>query len=63
MQGTKDAFATTEHARAIADAIPGARLALLEGVGHMIPQEAPERFDRLVREFLADYPPEPGLRV
>lgn len=63
VQGTKDAFATTEHARAIADAIPGARLALLEGVGHMIPQEAPERFDRLVREFLADYPPEPGLRV
>ena len=62
VQGTSDAFATVEHARAIVGAIPGARLVLLEGVGHMVLQEATERFDRMVRDFLGDYLSRPGMR-
>jgi sigma-B regulation protein RsbQ len=32
--------------------IPGSRLVVLDGVGHVSPVEAPERFTREVRAFL-----------
>ncbi len=33
--------------------IPGARLVVFDGVGHMLPQQAAEEFNRLVLDFLA----------
>ena len=37
----------------MADAIPGARLQVLEGVGHLTNVEAPDRFNELLRAHLA----------
>jgi pimeloyl-ACP methyl ester carboxylesterase len=39
--------------KALADAIPGARLEVLPGAGHMIPTEAPRALLKLLRGFLA----------
>jgi 2-succinyl-6-hydroxy-2,4-cyclohexadiene-1-carboxylate synthase len=44
------------RAGAIATAIPGARLALLEGAGHAAHRESPGRFRRLVLDFLEEVP-------
>jgi pimeloyl-ACP methyl ester carboxylesterase len=41
------------NGRTIAAKVPGARLVEFENVAHMIQLEEPERFDRLVLEFLA----------
>ena len=41
-----------EGAEAMAAAIPGARLELIPGVGHLAPLEAPEAFRALLLEFL-----------
>jgi abhydrolase domain-containing protein 6 len=35
----------------ILDAVPGARLELLEGIGHCPQVEVPERFTKLLLEF------------
>ena len=43
-----------DGASAMAEVIPGARLELIEGVGHLAPLEAPEQFRGLTLEFLAD---------
>jgi pimeloyl-ACP methyl ester carboxylesterase len=40
-------------AEAIAAQVPGARSVILPNVAHMVPQEAPEEFNRLALEFLA----------
>lgn len=45
--------AGSERARGIAAGIPGARLAIMEGVGHAPHREAPERFASLLLEFIA----------
>ncbi|MFQ5943114.1 MAG: alpha/beta fold hydrolase [Anaerolineales bacterium] len=37
---------------ALASAIPGARLEVIDGSGHATPLDAPEEFNRLLREFL-----------
>lgn len=37
----------------MADAIPGARLEILEGVGHLTNVEAPDRFNQILRAHLA----------
>lgn len=42
-----------ENSRALARAIPGSRLEILEGVGHGAVVEAPGRIVELVREFLS----------
>ena len=39
-------------ARLLADGIRNANLVELPGIGHLTPNEAPQEFNRLVREFL-----------
>jgi 2-succinyl-6-hydroxy-2,4-cyclohexadiene-1-carboxylate synthase len=45
--------AGSERARGIAAGIPGARLAIMEGVGHAPHREAPDRVASLLLEFIA----------
>ena len=44
--------AGSERARTVAAGIPGARLAIMDGVGHAPHREAPDRFRSLVLDFL-----------
>lgn len=53
MVGDLDEGGTIAACRKLATDIPNARLELFEGVAHMVNLEQPERFTRLVREFLA----------
>lgn len=50
--GQQDPLVTLEMAERTRDLIPGARLEVLEGVGHSAPVEAPERFTQLLLEFM-----------
>lgn len=52
LYGEDDQRAPTTVAAAMHEAIPGSRLEVLPGVGHGAAQEAPETFNRVVREFL-----------
>jgi pimeloyl-ACP methyl ester carboxylesterase len=54
MVGDLDEGGTIEACRKLATDIPGARFELFEGVAHMVNLEQPERFTRLVLDFLAD---------
>lgn len=54
MVGDLDEGGTIEACRKLANDIPGARFELFEGVAHMVNLEQPERFTRLVLDFLAD---------
>ena len=40
-----------DHPKALADAIPGAQLTMLEGAGHMAPVQVPDAFETAVRAF------------
>ena len=51
--GEADQLTPPEHSRAIAAAIPGARLALVPGAGHMLTMEQPQRVNTLLREWMA----------
>lgn len=50
--GTEDALPGTAQARAVAGAVPGARLELIEAAGHSPQIEAPAAFNRLLANFL-----------
>lgn len=50
---SNDAAIPPEISRAMATQIPGATLAVIDGVGHMSNLEAPDEFNRLVREHLS----------
>jgi pimeloyl-ACP methyl ester carboxylesterase len=50
--GTEDEFTPPHELRALAASIPGSRLALLEGCGHVCPMERPEAFNDVVAGFL-----------
>jgi pimeloyl-ACP methyl ester carboxylesterase len=52
--GSADRFTPRAHADAYTAGIAGARLAVIEGAGHMVPMERPEEFTAAVREFLVD---------
>jgi 3-oxoadipate enol-lactonase len=56
MAGSVDDAGTTESMRHLAEAVPGARLELFEGAAHMLNLEQPERFTRLLREFVESVP-------
>ncbi|HEY1177404.1 MAG TPA: alpha/beta fold hydrolase, partial [Phytomonospora sp.] len=51
LHGSKDPLFPKEHGEALAREIPGARLVLLEGVGHQVPPRGV--WDVVVREILA----------
>lgn len=51
--GSDDRIAPPDHARRIADAIPGARLVVIEGAGHVSNIEAPGAFNAALLAFLA----------
>lgn len=51
--GAVDRFLPRAHPEAYAAGIPGARLEVIEGAGHMVPLERPAEFTALVRSFLA----------
>lgn len=60
VQGMQDEHATPQHARDLAQALPHATLWLVEGVGHMLPQNIPQAFNRKVLDFLAEHSQRPG---
>ena len=47
-----DGFIPLERTRAMAEAVPGARFVIVEGAGHAVVVEQPERLIELCREFL-----------
>ncbi len=51
-QAEHDEFIRAEHARYLADTIPGARLVHLPGVSHFAPVQRPTLFTRAVLDFL-----------
>ena len=52
LHGSEDRLVAPDNARMLADRIPGAQLALLEGAGHVYHAEQPEAADAAVLAFL-----------
>jgi 3-oxoadipate enol-lactonase len=52
MLGTLDEPGTSDAMRHLAASVPGAQLEVFEGAAHMLNLEQPERFNRLLRDFL-----------
>ena len=50
--GEADRETPVAYAEALACGLPDSAIEVLEGVGHLSPSEAPDRFNRLVGEFL-----------
>ncbi|MCA1727092.1 MAG: alpha/beta hydrolase, partial [Actinobacteria bacterium] len=53
IHGTEDQLVPVGNARRLVARIPGARLHLVEGAGHVYHSERPEEADRAVIEFLS----------
>jgi 3-oxoadipate enol-lactonase len=53
VSGREDTFTPPDEVRGLADAIPGARLEVIEGAGHVCCYERPAAFNHVVSEFLA----------
>jgi pimeloyl-ACP methyl ester carboxylesterase len=51
--GTRDPMIPVAHAIAAHQAIPGSRLELFEGSGHFPHLDQPQRFTRLLTEFIS----------
>ena len=54
VQSEHDEFIKPEHARYLADTIPGAKLVELKGVSHFAPLQRPDLFNAAVLEFLEE---------
>lgn len=54
LHGDRDAICLPGAGRFMADAIPGSRLSIMEGVGHAPFLSRPEAFNRLVGDFLRE---------
>lgn len=52
LHGTEDNVVDTRNAQALADRIPGARVELIPGTGHLFFWEQPDAVVRIVTEFL-----------
>ena len=53
VHGTADNVVDVRNATLLAGAVPGARIELFEGAGHLLPWEQPQEFSALVEEFLS----------
>jgi 3-oxoadipate enol-lactonase len=58
--GAEDQVCPPPVSKAMAKAIPGARLALIDGAGHVSYLEQPDRFNELVEGFLDEVEDEPA---
>jgi pimeloyl-ACP methyl ester carboxylesterase len=56
--GEYDGVTSRQEAEQLRDAIPGAKLVVIPGAGHVSNQEQPALFNAAVRQFLADVQPE-----
>ncbi|HEX2016699.1 MAG TPA: alpha/beta fold hydrolase [Solirubrobacteraceae bacterium] len=63
VHGTEDQMVPVSNARLIAEAIPGARLEIMEGVGHLFFWERPQRSAELMRELTGSVTPSPAPAV
>ena len=54
LHGDADVRSPLSVGEALAAAVPGAQLEVLEGVGHLSSLEAPDRFNQAVRRFLTE---------
>jgi pimeloyl-ACP methyl ester carboxylesterase len=66
LAGERDALCPPAFHRAIADLVPGARLTLLPGAGHLLPWQRPEAVSAALRELVASASPAasaPGTSV
>ena len=54
--GEEDTNAPLKAMTRMAEVVPGSRLEVLGGTGHLAPLECPERYADIVRRFLADLP-------
>lgn len=52
--GSKDRVVDLRSAELMAQRLPGARVAVINGAGHLPYEENPEEFSRIVREFLTN---------
>jgi pimeloyl-ACP methyl ester carboxylesterase len=57
--GARDPIIPVQHAHDAHEAIPGSRLEIFEGAGHMPQIEEPERLVKVLEEFMAENPPLP----
>jgi esterase len=57
LRGSDSDVFSPETAKRMHELIPGSRLIEIAGAGHSIPADAPQAFERAVREFLAENPP------
>ncbi|MGH2866050.1 MAG: alpha/beta fold hydrolase [Solirubrobacteraceae bacterium] len=55
--GDRDPIIPVSHGQRAHEAMPGSRLEIFEGVGHLPPAEAPERFVVVLERFLAETEP------
>jgi len=54
VHGSRDAGVPVKYTRLAAQALPEARLEVFEGAGYWTQRDAPERFHRLLIEFLKE---------
>ena len=52
MYGTLDEPGTSDAMRHLAASVSGARIEVFEGSAHMLNLEQPQRFNRVLRDFL-----------
>jgi pimeloyl-ACP methyl ester carboxylesterase len=52
--GDQDAVTPPDRAQEMASAIPGARLEIVEGAGHLTPLEQADAIERILMEWLSD---------
>ena len=52
--GREDRITPPEDSRAMADAVPGATLVVVEGAGHLSPAEQPARVNEALQTFLEE---------
>jgi pimeloyl-ACP methyl ester carboxylesterase len=52
--GSEDRWAPPEQHEAFAASIPGVRMVVIEGAGHMLPAEKPQQLNAAIAEWLGD---------